>query len=74
MKIGRDRALTIARVLQQGANRAKVAASKRSLSRCEKKMKRILEILDKAAEEAFKPYYKILYSIYPGSYNQAVGL
>jgi len=57
MKIGRKRALTIARALNYAANRAEAAAKRRNLSPEERReLKEIAEIYREAAEEAFEIY------------------
>jgi hypothetical protein len=56
-RIGRKRALTIARALQYAANRARASAKRRNLSPKERKeLREIAEIYDEAAEEAFEIY------------------
>jgi len=56
-KIGRKRALTIARALNYAANRAEASAKRKGLSSKERKeLKEIAKIYRKAAEEAFEIY------------------
>jgi hypothetical protein len=56
-RIGRKRALTIARALLYAANRAEASAKRRNLTPEERrKLREISEIYRKAAEEAFEIY------------------
>ena len=56
-KIGKKRALTIARALQYAANRAEASAKRKNLSPKERKeLKEIAKIYDRAAKEAFEIY------------------
>lgn len=57
LRIGRRRALSIARALQYAANRAKAAARNPRISARERaELRRISEIYDRAAERAFEIY------------------
>ena len=59
LKIGRERALAIARSLQNAANRARASAKRKNLSQKErKKLLSIARVYDKAADRAFEIYHE----------------
>jgi len=58
MKIGRKRALTIAKALQYASSRAEASVKRENLSLKEKKeLRKISEIYDKASDKAYRIYH-----------------